>query len=60
MHNLPDVAPENAKSKTYWKKLQEKRKEHNLTREDIFTILEHGFDEKVSVFYNELLKFINS
>lgn len=60
VHNLPDVAPENAKSKTYWKKLQEKRKEHNLTREDIFTILEHGFDEKVSVFYNELLKFINS
>jgi ABC-type cobalamin/Fe3+-siderophores transport system ATPase subunit len=59
VHNLPDVAPENAKSKAYWKKLQENRKEHNLTREDIFIILEHGFEGKVSTFYQALHSFIN-
>ncbi|ADP10729.1 hypothetical protein EJP617_10480 [Erwinia sp. Ejp617] len=60
VHKLPDVAPDNAKSKAYWKKLQERREEHNLTREDIFTILEHGFDEQVSFFYDKLQSFINS
>ncbi|MDC6120453.1 AAA family ATPase [Serratia rubidaea] len=59
-YNLPDVAPQNAKSKAYWKKLQEKRGEHNLTREDIFTILERGFDEKVLAFHQALYSFINS
>ncbi len=60
VHNLPDVAPGNAKAKTYWKKLQEKRKEHNLTREDIFTILERGFEEEVSAFHQALSSFINA
>lgn len=60
IHNLPDVAPENAKAKAYWKKLQEKCKEHNLTREDIFTILENGFEREVSIFHQKLLSFINS
>lgn len=59
VYNLPTIVPENAKSKAYWKKLQEKRKEHNLTREDIFTILEQGFESKVAVFYNKLFSFIN-
>ncbi|MCK9787951.1 AAA family ATPase [Providencia sp. CIM-Carb-044] len=59
VYNLPTVAPENAKSKAYWKKLQEKRKEHNLTREDIFTILEQGFESELAVFHDELFSFIN-
>lgn len=60
VYNLPNVAPENAKSKVYWKKLQEKREEHNLTREDIFTILESGFEVEISSFYQELNTFIKS
>ncbi|MBK0127922.1 AAA family ATPase [Pantoea sp. S61] len=59
-YKLPDVAPDNAKSKAYWKKLQERREDHNLTQEDIFTILEHGFDAQVSVFCDKLNSFVNS
>lgn len=59
-YKLPDVAPDNAKSKAYWKKLQERREDHNLTQEDIFTILEHGFDAQISVFYDKLNSFVNS
>lgn len=59
VHHLPDVAPENAKPKTYWRKLQEQRHDHNLTREDIFTILEQGFEQEVSLFYKKLLAFIS-
>ncbi|HEN3281734.1 TPA: AAA family ATPase [Yersinia enterocolitica] len=60
VYKLPDVAPDNAKSKNYWKKLHERREEHNLTQEDIFTILEHGFDDQVSVFYSKLNYFVNN
>lgn len=60
LYNLPNVAPENAKSKAYWKKLQANCEAHNLTREDIFAILEHGFEAKISTFCLELQSFINS
>lgn len=59
MHNLPDVAPENAKSKAYWKKLHENCEQHGLTREDIFRILETGFEQKADDFTQALLKFID-
>jgi hypothetical protein len=58
-HNLPDVAPENAKSKAYWKKLMEKLDSHSLTREDVFAILEHGYEANVAVFQQALESFIN-
>lgn len=60
LHGLPDVAPANAKSKAYWKKLMEKLNDYGLTREDVFTILERGFDEEVSIFSQKLLSFVNS
>ncbi|HBM3260479.1 OLD family protein [Klebsiella michiganensis] len=59
VHNLPDVAPENAKSKAYWKKLHENCELHGLTREDIFRILETGFEQKADDFTQALLKFID-
>lgn len=59
LHNLPDVAPENAKSKAYWKKLMEKLDSHSLTREDVFAILEHGYEANVAVFQQTLESFIN-
>lgn len=59
-YKLPDVAPDNAKSKAYWKKLQERREEHNLTQEGIFDILEDGFDKQVSVFNDKLKSFVNN
>lgn len=59
IHNLPDVAPGNAKSKAYWKKLMEKLDSHSLTREDVFAILEHGYEEDVVIFHQTLESFIN-
>lgn len=59
VHNLPDVAPENAKSKAYWKKLHENCEQHGLTREGIFRILETGFEQEVDDFTQALVKFIN-
>lgn len=59
VHNLPDVAPENAKSKAYWKKLLESREQHGLTREDIFRILEKGFEQEAENFTQTLLNFID-
>jgi ABC-type cobalamin/Fe3+-siderophores transport system ATPase subunit len=60
VHNLPNVAPENAKSKAYWKKLLESREQHGLTREDIFRILEKGFEHEADNFTQALLNFIDS
>ncbi|ELY4763253.1 AAA family ATPase [Cronobacter sakazakii] len=58
-YGLPDVAPENAKSKAYWKKLQERREEHGLTQERIFEILEAGFEEQLSDFFKKIKTFVN-
>ncbi|ENZ4303426.1 MULTISPECIES: AAA family ATPase [Klebsiella pneumoniae complex] len=59
VHNLPNVAPENAKSKIYWKKLHENCEQHGLTREDIFRILETGFEQEADDFTQALLNFID-
>jgi len=58
-YNLPNVAPDNAKSKVYWKKLIENRELYGLTMQDIFSILEKGFEQKADEFTQALLRFID-
>nr|WP_236263578.1 AAA family ATPase [Pantoea sp. S62] len=58
VYNLPDVVPENAGSKAYWKKLHQKRDRYGMTREDIFRIVESGFQQETDDFTQALLNFI--
>lgn len=58
-YNLPNVAPENAKSKYYWQRLNETKEMHNLTKQNILDILEAGFDAKITAFTEQLNEFIN-
>ena len=59
VHRLPDVAPQNAKSKIYWKKRLENREHHGLSQEDIFCIFEAGFERTVDIFTEALRRFID-
>ncbi|WP_422527066.1 AAA family ATPase [Serratia fonticola] len=58
-YHLPNVAPENAKSKAYWKRLLERKDTLGLTFDDILNILESGFEDKVADFSEKIYKFVS-
>ncbi|EBY5610252.1 ATP-binding protein [Salmonella enterica] len=59
-YSLPDVAPSNAKSKVYWKKLLESKETYGITFPDIVNILETGFEKEAACFTEYINSFINS
>ncbi|EJB8474141.1 ATP-binding protein [Citrobacter freundii] len=59
IYNLPNVAPANAKSKNYWKKLLENKDSLGITFPHIINILESGFEEDAESFTQSINSFIN-